>query len=264
MIITSFSQKGYHQYGKNFILEFLENWPDEELTVYYERGYPSSAPQDERLTWVNLYDFKDFKRFEDRLNSSDPLFGGVMHIKQEDATRKPVYNFRFDARRFYRKVWCMEHMSRQEGVEKFAWVDADVQFVDKAPENFLENLFTLDDPTKELYIVHLNREWLYSETGFIAFRTDTEIMSLFFAMAKNTYLSGAFRYLGEWHDCYVLDLVMRQLDVPRGSLVQDEKSDHVFNDSMIGQFMIHNKGPERKKAAQDDPEGNKERERRIA
>lgn len=260
MIITSFSQKGYHKYGKNFIQEFLEHWPDEELTVYYERGYPSNAPQDERVHWVNLYDFDDFKRFEQRLDSSDPLFAGVMHVKQKDVTHKPVYNFRFDARRFYRKVWCMEHTARREEVTQFAWLDADVQFLKEAPKDLLESLFR--DAGKPLGIIHLNREWLYSETGFIAFDTSLEYMDLFFALAKNTYLGGAFRYLGEWHDCYVLDLVMRQLDIPRGSLVQNEKSDHVFNESPLGEFMIHNKGPERKEAAQADPEANKAKERR--
>jgi hypothetical protein len=97
-----------------------------------------------------------------------------------------------------------------------------------------------------MYIAHLQREWSYSETGFVAFNTTHDVHRSFIELFMAAYFNGAFKLLGEWHDCYVLDYTIKLLNVPRVNLNLNEKSNHPFNDSVLGKFMDHMKGPERK------------------
>jgi len=239
MIITSFSQKGYHDYGKRFIETFLEFWKDETLRVYYEHGIPTSAPRDERVEYVDLYQFQQFTAFESIIADSDPLFRGIMRAPDG----RDMYNFRFDVMRFYRKAFCIYHATTDGDVpDRVAWVDADVYLHNNMPDNFLHSLLA-----DNVYIAHLQREWSYTESGFLAFNTKHPIHQTFIELYMGTYFNGAFKLLGEWHDCYVLDYVIKLLNVPRVNMTTHEKSNHPFNDSILGRFMDHMKGPERKK-----------------
>lgn len=236
MIVTSFSQKGYHEYGKRFITTFLEHWPDEKLTVYYETGIPRSRPQDKRVSYVNLKQYTDFNNFENLMKSSDPLYQGHMRTPDD----KVAYNFRFDANKFFRKVFCIAHASRQSK-EKITWIDADVEFIEDIPEGFINSLLPDDQ-----YLAHLGREWMYTEAGFMIFNCGHEAHNYFMPLYLNFYFTGAFKYLGEFHDCYVLDCLRKLLDVPCVNLNPNEKSNHPFQESEMGKYMQHYKGPERK------------------
>lgn len=238
MIVTSFSQKGYHEYGKRFITTFLDHWADEELTVYFEKGVPSNKPEDDRITYKDLYQFGDFVKFEELMKASDPLYCG-MHAGHKG---EAVYNFRYDANRFFRKVFCISDICKKS-TGKVAWVDADVHFVKDVPKDFLSMLL----PRGE-YIAHLGREWLYTEAGFMIFDTNHPANDLFMPLYYNAYFTGAFKYLGEFHDCYILDFLRKVLAVPTVNLTKNEVSDHPFQESVLGEYMVHLKGPDRKKA----------------
>jgi hypothetical protein len=238
MLITSFSQEGYHKYGKRFIETTLKHWKDETLRVYYENGIPSSAPRDERLEYVNLYDHQQFRAFEDALAKSDPIFAGIMRTPDNEQ----AYNFRFDAMRFYRKAFCIYHATTAEDApDRVAWLDADSYAFADVPSNFLRAVLP-----ESCYIAHLQREWLYTESGFVVFNTHHPVNKQFMRMYIDTYFNGAFKLLGEWHDCYVLDFAIKVLNVERVNLTKDERSDHPFNDSVIGEYYDHLKGPVRK------------------
>lgn len=242
MIVTSFSQKGFHQYGKDFIETFLQNWKDETLLVYYERGIPSDAPQDERVTYVNLYRFDDFVKFEQLILASHPVFRGICNHPKSD---QPLYNFRFDVNRFFRKVYAITDAyfnHRHDDDDFIAWIDADVRFEKEIPADFLKSLIP-DDKA----IAHINREWLYTEAGFMLFRTDHALMEMFMVLYKAAYFNGSFRYLAEMHDCYVFDFITRLIEIPRHSLAKNEHSDHPFQECELGEYMTHLKGPDRKR-----------------
>lgn len=240
MIVTSFSQKGYHDYGRDFITTFLKHWPDEELTVYFEKGIPSNKPESDRVTYKDLYQFDDFAALEQVLLKSDPLYTG----KHRSPEGKPVYNFRYDANRFFRKVFCIYDTCNERactGLGRVAWIDADVYFTKDVPSGFLETL--LPDGN---YVAHLGREWLYTEAGFIVFDTTHQANAVFMQLFYNAYFTGAFKYLGEFHDCYVFDFLRNVLMVPAINLTTNEMSDHPFQESVLGEYMVHMKGPERK------------------
>jgi len=239
MLITSFSQKGYHDYGKRFIETTLKHWPDEKIRVYYEHGIPSSAPAHHRVEYVDLYTLPGFEAFEEALRGSDPLFAGIMLTPDG----KQAYNFRYDAMRFYRKAFALHHATTAGGVDdRVAWLDADSYAFADVPQNFLKVVLP-----ENTYIAHLQREWLYTESGFVVINPHHEEHEQFIKLYLDTYLNGAFKLLGEFHDCYVLDFIIKLLNVTRVNLTVDEKSNHPFNESLIGRYYDHMKGPERKK-----------------
>ena len=71
-------------------------------------------------------------------------------------------------------------------------------------------------------------------------------MEMFMTLDKATYFNGSFRYLGEMHDCYVIDFIARLINLPSVNLTVNEQSDHPFQESVLGKYMTHLKGPDRK------------------
>lgn len=242
MIVTSFSQKGYHLYGKRFIESFLKYWKDENLIVYYENGIPSNCPKDDRIMYVNLYSYDEFVAFENLLKRSDPLFTGLMRGMGNEGKPVNTNNFRFNAYCFFRKVFAMTDAMNFEWAKEgpVAWIDADVIIYNDIPEGFISQ--TLDGK----YLAYLGRAGLFSETGYIAFDSNHPVHDGFIDLFRKTYLTGAFRFLGNWTDCYVFDFVREVLQVPEKNLAKGLSIEHPFVDSILGKYMDHLKGPERK------------------
>lgn len=240
MIVTSFSQTGYHEYGKRFLDTFLEQYKEERLLAYYESGIPSNAPKDERITYIDICSFEEFSNFEKRILQSDPVFRGQM----KGPEGAPVYNFRLDAFKFFRKVFAITQASKLNDTENqdqyIAWFDADIVFHKPPPDNFLANMIRSD------YLAYLGRPSMYSECGFIGFNTHHEKHNSFMELYWNTYISDAFTLLSEWHDCQVFDLVRRQLNCPAKNLAKGILSDHPYVSSILGTFSDHRKGDRKK------------------
>lgn len=248
MIVTSFSQRGYHEYGRRFIESFLKHCSDQDLYVYYERKLPKNRPENSRVHYINLYDFKDFVHLTKIFKTSDPLFSGLMRGKDS----KKVYNFRYDANRFFRKVCAITMHAFDHPPHTFAWCDADVIFHEDLPLDFLKTLM----PNEKDFIAALLRPHSYTETGFIVFDTSHPLSDEFMRNYWRTYSNGAFKYLGEWHDCYVFDFICAMMEVPILDLTEGKETDHPFIHSVLGKYMDHMKGPERKKAGRSSPKEN--------
>lgn len=233
MIVTSLNREGFDEYGQRFFTSFLENWKDEEFTVYHEEPLPEV--DDNRITFVDLNTLDEYQNFVNLLKDSDPIFRGIMKTPEN----KKAYNFRYDANKFFRKVLAMSHYGLNHDKEVFAWLDADTVFTQTVPEDFL--IHQLQDN----HLAHLGRDWSYTETGFIVFNCPEVFFHLFWSM----YSTGAFRYLGEFHDCYVFDLVSTLLNLKKRDLAEGltgNQLDHPFIYAEIGKYADHLKGGNRK------------------
>jgi len=241
MIVTSFSQKGYHEYGKTFIETFLKHWADETLVVFYESGIPSSAPKDDRVKYVNLFDSDIFRSIAKAMKGSDPLISGTMRSMKDP--QEASYNFRFDANRFFRKVVSIYLTSTQHNkTDRYlAWLDADIVFHADIPQNFIA------DTLKNKYLAYLGRPGLFSECGYMAFDTESDQHPIFMQQYLDMYATGAFTYLGEYTDCYVFDTIRTLQQVTSNNLAKGIQSYHPFVYTVLGKYMDHLKGPERKK-----------------
>ena len=242
MIVTSFSQTGYHKYGKRFIETFLKHWSDENLIVFYERGIPSNAPKDDRIKYVDLFKYETFVKFRSSISKSHCLFKG--QLKGVGKNGEDIYDFRMDADRFFCKVFSIftAHAEFQSfNTNKYlTWLDADTFSYKDVPEGFVGSLMN------ENYLAFLGRPGLYSECGFMAFDTTFEEHEIFMDSYLRMYLTGAFTYLGEYHDCYVLDKVRTLLQVKSIDLAKGVNSNHPFIYTVLGRYMDHLKGPQRK------------------
>lgn len=250
MIVSSCSRNGFEEYGKRFIEGFLKYWPDERLTFYIE-GQDKSALSEQypSVVFHDLLEFHDFRQFEKLIAASDPLFSGRF---RDPHSGKETYNFRYDANKFFRKVFAVTEYDLAEKIacgerEPFAWLDADIVFRKELPERFLTE--TLADHA----IAYLGRSGMYSETGFIAWDPRKNTHDDFMRLYRAVYLNGAFSMLTEWHDCQVFDFVRVMLECKSRNLAKGCDPNHPFVYSVLGNYMDHLKGPERK-AAGKSPE----------
>ena len=53
IVVSSFSPKGWEQYGRQFVEGFVEHWPSAELWVGTD-GDPANYPQYDRVTWFHI------------------------------------------------------------------------------------------------------------------------------------------------------------------------------------------------------------------
>jgi hypothetical protein len=56
------------------------------------------------------------------------------------------------------------------------------------------------------------------------------------------YSSGAFRYVGEWHDSYIFDVARTLSGVDSKDLAEGIRDNHPFVKSDLGKYMDHCKG----------------------
>jgi hypothetical protein len=217
---------------------------DEKLVVYYEVEKPDI--EDDRITYIDLFSVSGVGEFFDLIMESHPVFRGVVTSNWQ--TGETVSDFRYDAFRFARKVYAFTDAGISLKGEKFAWLDADIVFHGDVPENYLDSLIP-----DNIYTTYIGRDWLYSENGFIGFNSAHEWHSGFMQLLRNTYATGAFRMLGEWHDCYVYDFVRQAMNVPSRNLAEGlPKMDHPFVNTELGLYMDHLKGPKRKTTGKSD------------
>jgi hypothetical protein len=183
--------------------------------------------------------------FLENIQDSDPIFRGLM--KGENQT---IYNYRYDAYRFCRKVFSItdaywQNKNADNPDRYMAWIDADTVFTAEVPRDFLVTQLGEDE-----FLAFLDRPHAYTEAGWMVFDTQHDYAFDFFYMYASVYTTGAFRYLGEWHDCYVLDFVRVLSRVKCHRLTKgfsDEQMGHPFIHAEIGQYADHLKGPDRKK-----------------
>ena len=216
MIVTTFSPEGYELYGKRFI-ETYKKHCKEELVVYVEDDL-----EIEGVEVRNLYRVPGCIAFLNRVRDYKPD------------------HYRRDVNKFSRKVFAITDAMSHKG--KVVFIGADTIFHKDIPEGFFDSL--LDD----VYLAYLGRKTTHSETDFLAFDTTHSISEQFRFMFINTYITGAFQHLKYFCDSDVFDFVREFLCVPENNLniINDRK--HPFVNSILGEYMLHLKGPERKLA----------------
>jgi len=212
MIITTFSPAGYAQYGWKFIETYKEfcNLP---LVVYVE--------DDLKIEGVDVRNLFEVPGCRDFLE----IVKGVK-----------ANHYRNDVNKFCRKVFAMTDSHRG----KYAFIGADTVFHKKIPHDFLDSI--LDG----VYIAYLGRKKLHSETDFIAFNGNHKIHNLFQSMFIRMYTTGAFQHLKYACDSDVFDHIRTLLSVQENNLNVIGDEVHPFVNSILGEYAIHLKGPQRK------------------
>ncbi len=226
-LVSSWSTDGHCVYGARFLETLALKWP----------------------TWVQR-----FKLFTDTELLEDPEIIAFRDREADDETSSG------SARR-----GCMKWSWKPFSIEKAArlmplggwliWIDGDVEFTKAPTPDFLA---TVCPPDKD--ITFLGRPWAYaSETGFVAYNLNSPGVRRLIGRMRHHYLSGAFRQLPEWGDAATFDHCrkdagLRENDLCAGLDPADVQQNglHVWPHTVLGDFMLHQKGPKRKRAAYGD------------
>ncbi|MGC3979880.1 MAG: class I SAM-dependent methyltransferase [Steroidobacteraceae bacterium] len=242
-LFTTFNAKGYEQYGRNMLHSFSQRLPADVRLLCYVDGFapdfshPKIQYRDLHGSSQALVDFKrKFGKFE--------LAHGI--VRRKDA--QPVYNYNYDAIKFCHKVFCITHALRNVDTRYACWVDGDTIAKQPIPQGFFQSL--LKDGA---YTCYLGRSHMYSECGFVGYDTRHEQHENFVYAYEHLFNTGDIFNLGAWHDCEAYDVVRKAFEdgaLLTGYNISAEFADtmHPFVNSVLGRYMDHLKGPQRKAA----------------
>jgi len=236
--VTTFSKTGYETYARRMIDSVLENWPT-KLFVYTE--FPLSIDSDK----VEVMDFFS-------IPGTQAFYQYIREVPVAHGKIGNGYNYNFDAWKFTRKVFAQYDVLK-ESHEKVFWLDADCIIKKPVPIEFLEGLF--DGKA----LSYLGREGFYTETGFIGFDPEAEGFDSFLNNYINCLRLGILFKLKRWHDCEAFDWARQEsgisgnnlspwFKIPESKKMTLEELD-VVSRSILGEYIHHDKGPRKNKAA---------------
>lgn len=249
-VVTSFGPAQWEEYAKNFVDTYVRHWPNNhKLVCYYEHDEPAikQGMSKPNVVFKDLYEVPNVEPFLAR--TSVDHFKGLFIGKDSGELK---YNFRLDVNKFSRKCFAAYAAyvdileEPRQGTERrlLVWADADIVTFADIPQVFINSLLP-----EEAALAYLGREHIntYPETGFWVIDVDHSQTNAFMQLLWNFYQSGAFPFLKEWHDCYVLEMTRRLTNIPCHNLSPENIQDlHVFIHSPMGTYMDHLKGPNRK------------------
>lgn len=222
-VVTTFSKKGYEEYGKKFLGSFIQHW-DTTLHVYWEGDdFPNIHPQ---IVWHNLNADKDRKKFLESGLADDPK------------------DYRRQAKRFSHKIFALTDPERLKlDVDTWIWLDADVETVAGVDEAFLAAVC----PNGFVGSYLGRKDWNHSECGFVSYSAREG--RLFLAELRRWYVSGRVYDFPETHDSYIFDRLREELGGWWYNISEGVPGMHVWDDCPLGTKMKHRKGPLRKQGA---------------
>ena len=188
------------------------------------------------VSWHPIEEVEGWLEFESKLF---PAMTGVFGDR---------YDINYDAR-MCRKVFIQCHAANKYGGKVF-WIDADTVLNKDVPETLLDDL--LPDDYLNCY---LGRDgWYYTESGFIGFNTNHPLAPKFMKGYRNFAESGMIFTQQGWHDCFVFDACRHLIKKPgyfkNLAEGQPHGTMHVQANSILGGYMWHLKGDDRKDTGQ--------------
>lgn len=239
VVVTSFSPQGHELYGKSMIATFLEHWPrDVSLIVYHEHQTAADFPEDPRLRLYDLLDVSPACLAFRQRHLDDPIVRGRVPSPKFPWLEKDIkngYNFRFDAWRFCHKPFAILHASKLK-LDRLMWIDGDTITRSRVPSEFVDQILP-----KKASVSYLGRDNKYSECGFIGYRIP-EAREMILEIARIYATDIVFQY-PEWHDSFIFDEVRKRQTIVSHDLSREPRKGHVFNRSILGNHLIHHKGP---------------------
>lgn len=243
LFVTSFSKEGFEQYGKRFIEGFIEKFPPEDRLAVFHEGPENRLPIDNPRVWQ--FDlFKD-KQLVDFLNrhANNPVANGIVEMIDNEE-KKLFLNYRFQATKFVRKVAAITSPFLPSA-NWLVWIDADVVVHHTIDKEFFNNFLKDGDV---FYIGRDPSEWPHSECGFVAYHTENAAVKDFLSDFRKAYVTDEVFTHQETHDSFIFDEIRRHYEknnpaVKFVNFASHLKEFHPWNNTVLGQYMEHLKGP---------------------
>ena len=237
-VVTTFSAKGYEEYGKAFLASYLKHW-SVPLHVYWEG--PQYPRDDVRQT---------VKIGKQEIQRDDPRV--IWHDLDLDKDRAAFLarhpgkekDYRTAAKRFCHKIFALTDPERLKlDVDTWIWLDADVVTTSDIDADFLLRL--CPDGFVGSYLGR--KDWPHSECGFVSYRGDAG--RAFLRQFRGWYCSDKIFEFAETHDSFIFDQLRKELGGWWYDISVGKGGMHVWDDCVLGTRMKHKKGPLRKAGA---------------
>lgn len=242
IIVTSFNDKGFEQYGRVFLASYLKYWHQSvSLLVYYESECDRlDFNLHGRAEVISLNSIPTFASFIPKYEN-DPYATGKkqQHIDHlwKSKNRDEGYNFRYDAVKFSKKVFAVhDAVHRVPRDTKLYWIDADVVTLKTVPPDFLDKMLPVSYD-----ISFLGRAGYHTECGFVGYNVSSDRTVCFVDTFCELYITGKVFSLAEWHDSFVFDQVRKKYVLKEYDLPSRHKG-HVWITSPLVRYMDHLKG----------------------
>jgi len=187
-IVTTFSDKGYKEYGHWFV-ESAKKYIDSDIQLFF---YTDNTHLDLPSNMTNQ-----------KLEESIP---DLTAFKQRNSHRKPG-NFLFDGVRFSHKSYCLYHAAKTKDVDFLCWLDTDTEIITKITSKYLKSFLPEDK-----FVAYLGRPGTYTETGFLVFNMRHKYAQEYFDRFKKYYDTDKLYELSGQLDCHVFDAVRLEME----------------------------------------------------
>lgn len=237
-VVTSFSPRGWKEYARDFVDSFYANMPAEVRLLAYWEGERPDYPG--LLAGYDLLSLLTPAAFYAR-HAHDPVVAGKKEgtRRWSGKARKEGYSLRHDAYKFSHKVFAIADAARRQSRGRLFWIDADVTVDLRVPIEFLNKLLPED-----ANLCYLRRPLSYSELGFVGYNLDVAGTREFLYAYEAEYALDTVFARPFWDDCNVFDaLVKERAGRLRIAPIDHESSAQPFDNSVLGEYMTHHKGP---------------------
>ena len=241
MCVTTFSDKGYEEYGKKMIKTFDQHWAkDIDLLVFVDSLIDNL--ESSRILQFPLTDFPEIQAFTNR-HKDNPLAHGKQPTRfWQTKEHTTGYSFRFDAVRFHYSamvpLYAAEYFLSYYNNGILIFLDGDV--ITKA--EISSKWITKTILPRKKNIAYLGREGNKStETGFIAYRLPKALP--FLETYHDVYVNDEIFAMGETANGYIFDKVLNTgIVTKRYNMTPNEKRSHIWLLSPLAEKMVHLKG----------------------
>ena len=244
--VTSFPKQFEKEYGIPMLQSVVNKWKPSDFKLYvYLEGYdgkPDGLPQADFIIYRHIEDVDARNEFIKRNSDKNGRFA------------EAPYNYRLDAIRFSNKVYAYSDLAfdllDQEYKGWLAWLDADT---------VTKKRFTAEDAAKimldEVDMVHLGRIDIdYSETGFTAWNMAYHNACSHIVDIRGAYDTNEVFGYREWTDSFVYTRLLKVYEAHGAkvrNLSEGVRGLEVFENCMLNEHFIHNKGNRKWKDKQE-------------
>ena len=219
-IVTTFSDQGYKQYGRNFLLS-LYKYLDPSIKIFLYLDNTNIIEGDSRTLLFDLEkENLELRKFKERHRNYKPK------------------DFKSDAVRFAHKSFAMYHASKQN-IDKLFWLDGDTEIIEKISFDYLTSFLPNNFMTS--YIGRPD----YTETGYLGFNLSHPNIKDFFEKFINYYVTDEIFSLDGQTDCHAFDsarvYIENNYKIENKNLTPPNLSKNHFNIIFDG-YMLHYKG----------------------
>lgn len=221
-IVSTFSDKGYEEYGKHFV-ESCKKFISKKIDIQLYVDNISLASEENIQILKLEQSVPELTKFKERNKN------------------KSFKDYKWDGVRFAHKTYATFDAA-QSNTDYLIWLDSDTEIYDTiTPEYFLNFL------PKGKFVGYIGRDGV-SETGFLIFDMHHPYSREFFDRYKWYYNTDAIYSLSEYHDAFVFDVVRKELEAAKKiesyNISPPGATKGHFNAAFDG-YMIHYKGDDK-------------------